>query len=136
VIVIALALAYAAKTAGDEPKPINQPYAKGELVKLTIDGRKAYLVRPTNVTDAARRWIWVTPAYLALPDDRGVVEHRMYVDRFLGAGLHVAGIDVGATCGSTRGVEIYQKFYDHMTYRERLSRKARMLGQSNGAHIR
>ena len=112
-----------------------RPYPDGELAKLTIEGRKAFVVRPTKAMDPARRWIWVTPGYLALPDDRGVVEHRMYVDRFLGAGLHVAGIDVGATCGSPRGAEVYQKFYEHLTTNEKLNRKARMLGQSNGGLI-
>ena len=85
--------------------------------------------------DSSRRWVWVTPAYLALPDARGVVEHRMYVDRFLAAGLHVAGIDVGATCGSPRSAAVYQKFYEQMTNNEKLSRKTRMLGQSNGGLI-
>ena len=119
----------------DEPESIARPYPDGELVHVTIEGRKAFVIRPTKTLDSQRRWVWVTPAYLALPDARGVVEHRMYVDRFLGAGLHVAGIDVGATCGSPRGAEVYQKFYEHVTTTEKLNRKARMLGQSNGGLI-
>jgi pimeloyl-ACP methyl ester carboxylesterase len=130
-----LALALVCRAAADEPKPVERPYGNDQLVRLTIEGRKAYFVRPTKEIDPARRWIWVTPGYLALADDRGVVEHRMYVDRFLGAGFHVAGIDVGATCGSPRGAEVYQKFYEHLTTNEKLSPKARMLGQSNGGLI-
>ena len=130
-----LALILAAKAAADEPKPTPRPYSNGELVRLTIEGRKAFLVRPNQAFDPTLRWVWVTPAYLALPDERGVVEHRMYVDRFLGAGLHIAGIDVGATCGSPRGAAVYQKFYEHLTTNEKLNRKARMLGQSNGGLI-
>jgi pimeloyl-ACP methyl ester carboxylesterase len=134
-IVITLAVAVVCRAVADEPKPIERPYGNGELVRLTIEGRKAYLVRPTKGIDPARRWIWVTPGYLALSDERGVVEHRMYVDRFLDAGFHIAGIDVGATCGSPRGADVYQKFYEHLTTNEKLSRKARMLGQSNGGLI-
>lgn len=134
-IATALAFTFAARTVADEPKSIARPYPDGELVNLTIEGRKAFVIRPTKTFGSERRWVWVTPAYLALPDARGVVEHRRYVDRFLGAGLHVAGIDVGATCGSPRGAEVYQKFYEHMTTSEKLNSKARMLCQSNGGLI-
>jgi Prolyl oligopeptidase family len=130
-----LVLILAANATADEPKPSRHPYSNGELVKLTIEGRKAYLVQPIRAIDPSPRWVWVTPGYLALPDDRGAIEHRMYVDRFLAAGLHIAGIDVGATCGSPRGADVYQKFYDHLTTNEKLSRKARTLGQSNGGLI-
>jgi pimeloyl-ACP methyl ester carboxylesterase len=112
-----------------------KPYANGELVRLTIEGRKAFVLRPTKMIDPARQWIWVAPGYLALPNDRGVIEHQMYVDRFLGAGFHVAGIDVGVTCGSPRGTDVYQKFYEYLTTKEKLNRKARLLGQSNGGLI-
>ncbi len=87
------------------------------------------------MVDPTRRWIWVTPGYLASPDGRGVVEHRMYADGFLDAGLHIVGIDVGTTCGSPQGAEVYQKFYEYLTVNEKLNRKARMLGQSNGGLI-
>jgi hypothetical protein len=69
-IVTTLAISLAARVAADEPKPIERPYGDGELVRLTIEGRKAYLVRPTKGIDPGRRWIWVTPGYLALADDR------------------------------------------------------------------
>jgi pimeloyl-ACP methyl ester carboxylesterase len=134
-IVTILALAFGATTAAEEQDGIKDPYPGGVLTRLSIEGRKAFVVRPATAMDPARRWIWVTPGYLALPDERGAVEHRMYVDRFLAAGFHVAGIDVGVTCGSPRGALVYQKFYDHLTTNEKLNRKARMLGQSNGGLI-
>ena len=129
------AIVFSACVTADEPKPTHRPYPNGELARLTIDGRKAYLIRPTKAMDPARRWIWVAPGSLAVPNDRGAVEHRMYVDRFLGAGFHVTGIDVGVTCGSPRGAEVYQKLYEYLTSKEKLSRKARLLGQSNGGLI-
>jgi pimeloyl-ACP methyl ester carboxylesterase len=124
-----------ANVMADDAKPSARPYADGELKSLTIEGRKAYLVRPTKAIDPARRWIWVAPAYLELANELGVVEHRLYVDRFLGAGFHIAGIDVGVTCGSPRGADLYQKFYEYLTTKEKLNRKARLLGQSNGGLI-
>jgi pimeloyl-ACP methyl ester carboxylesterase len=134
-LVATLALALAARAGADEPKPVEVPYKNGAIKRLVIAGRQAYVVRPTTMVDPARRWIWVTPAYLAAPDVHGVVEHRMYADGFLDAGFHIVGIDVGATCGSPRGAEIYQEFYEYLTAGEKLNRKARMLGQSNGGLI-
>ena len=135
IVTAVLAFTFTAQTVADEPKSIARPYPDGELVNLTIEGRKAYLVRPTKAMDPWSALDLGYPGYLALADDRGVVEHRMYVDRFLGAGFHIAGIDVGTTCGSPRGADVYQKFYEHLTTNEKLSRKARMLGQSNGGLI-
>ncbi len=120
-IVASLVLVVSVDAAKDEPKPREHRYDNGELVRLTIEGRKAYLIRPTGVIDPARRWIWVAPGYLALPNERGAVEHRMYVDRFLAAGFHVVGIDVGVTCGSPAGAEVFQKFYQHLTANEKLN---------------
>ena len=104
-IITTLASVLIAQAAADEATQSERPFGKGDIVRLVVEGRKAYLIRPTITVDPTRRWIWVTPGYLALPDARGVVEHRMYVDRFLGAGFHIAGIDVGATCGSPQGAE-------------------------------
>lgn len=135
VMVGLLGLVLGGAAAADEPKAAARPYANGELVRLTVDGRKAYVVRPSKKVDPSRRWIWVAPGYLELADDRGVVEHRMYAERFLGAGFHIVGIDVGVTCGSPRGADVYQKFYEHLTTKEKLAAKARLLGQSNGGLI-
>ena len=109
-------------------------YAQGELVRLDIDGRRAYLIKPTGKVDATRRWIWVGPFWLAVNQD-GIVQHRMYVDRYLDAGFHVAGVDVGTSCGSPTGAAVYQKLYERLTGEFGLNRKARLLGQSNGGLI-
>jgi pimeloyl-ACP methyl ester carboxylesterase len=124
----------ALRAAAAEPKPVGGAYANGELVKSEIDGRKAYLVRPTKKTDPARRWIWVAPFWLAF-NERGAIEHRMYVDKFLEAGFHVAGVDVGTSCGSPKGAAVYQKFYERLLADHQLHQKARLLGQSNGGLI-
>ena len=118
-----------------EPKPIEGSYPNGELVKFKIEDRGAYLIRPTSKTDPKRRWIWVAPFWLAVQDERGVVQHRLYVDRFLDAGFHVAGVDVGTSCGSPAGAEVYQKLYEHILANFGLDRRVRLLGQSNGGLI-
>ncbi len=117
-----------------EPKPIEGAYPSGKLVKLEVEGRRAYLIRPTKKTDPERRWIWVGPFWLAV-NEKGKIDHRMYVDKFLEAGFHVAGVDVGTSCGSPRGAEVYQKFYEQLIANHQLNPKARLLGQSNGGLI-
>jgi pimeloyl-ACP methyl ester carboxylesterase len=117
-----------------EPKPIEGAYPSGELVRLEVEGRRAYLIRPTKKTDPKRRWIWVGPFWLAV-NEKGKIDHRMYVDTFLEAGFHVAGVDVGTSCGSPPGAEVYQKFYEQLIADHQLNPKARLLGQSNGGLI-
>lgn len=119
----------------DEPKPIAGTYANGELTALAIEGRRAYWIKPTKKVDPDKRWICVGPFWLAVEDDKGMVQHRMYVERFLDAGFHVAGVDVGISCGSPRGAEVYQKLYEHLTTQLGLNRRVRLLGQSNGGLI-
>lgn len=116
------------------PKRIEGTYKNGNLVKLEIEGRNAYLVRPTKV-DPKRNWVWVAPFWLEINDGYGRLHHRFYVERFLDAGLHVAGIDVGTSCGSPRGAELYEKMYEHLTSKYELNKKARLLAQSNGGLI-
>ena len=135
VAVAMLAVPSCARPAlADDPKPIEGSYASGELVPMEIEGRRAYLIRPTKKVDAARRWILVAPFWLAV-NHGGKVEHRMYVDKFLEAGFHVAGVDVGTSCGSPRGAEVYQKLYERLMAEHQLNPKARLLGQSNGGLI-
>ncbi len=135
-LIALLMLAPAARrAAADEPKPIEGTYSAGELTTFDVEGRRAYLIRPTKKVDPAKRWICVGPFWLAVASDKGVVEHRMYVERFLEAGFHVAGVDVGTSCGSPAGAEVYQKLYEHLTSRHDLNRRVRLLGQSNGGLI-
>jgi pimeloyl-ACP methyl ester carboxylesterase len=117
-----------------DPRKTDGSYPQGELVRLEVDGRRAYLIRPAGKMDDQRRWIWVAPFWLAV-NEKGAVEHRMYVDRFLAAGFQVAGVDVGTSCGSPRGADMYHKLYQRLTSEFGLNRKARLLGQSNGGLI-
>lgn len=118
-----------------DPATIDGTYRNGELIRLTVEGRKAYLIKPTDKVDSQRRWVWVAPWSRAVNDENGNIEHRMYVDRILAAGFHVAGVDVGTSCGSPKGAEVYQKFYEQLIRDYQLNGKARLLGQSNGGLI-
>jgi pimeloyl-ACP methyl ester carboxylesterase len=133
-IVAALAIISRTALAAEQPV-IEGTYPSGELLKLEVDGSNAYLIRPTKKTDPTKRWIWVAPFWLAVNDGQGRLQHRFYVDRFLEAGFHVAGVDVGTSCGSPRGAEVYQQTYQLLTSKYGLNARTRLLGQSNGGLI-
>lgn len=115
------------------PEHVTGTYENGELIKLTMDGRNAYVVKPNAKVDEQRRWIWISPFWLGINDGHGSLHHRFYVEQFLKAGYHVAGIDIGTSCGSPSGAQLAHRFYERMTAKEfRLNLKARLVGQSNG----
>src|SRR5262245_43095295 len=57
------------------PTKIVATYAGGELVELRIRGRMAYLVKPTGMVDARRRWLWEFPFWLGVNDGFGNLQH-------------------------------------------------------------
>jgi pimeloyl-ACP methyl ester carboxylesterase len=117
------------------PTEITGTYANGELVKMSLGGRIAYVVKPKDKVDRERRWIWIFPFWLGINDGHGALHHRIYVDRFLAAGFHVAGIDVGTSCGSPAAARLCQEFYKRLVSNFDLNRRARLVVQSNGGLI-
>lgn len=111
-------------------------YEHGTLAPLTCAGTAAYIIAPRGDVDPARRWVWISNLFLALNDkDCGPVMQRFYVEGALAKGFHVVGIDLGASCGSPKGAEVYETFYQMLVADYRLNSKARMIGQSNGGLI-
>jgi pimeloyl-ACP methyl ester carboxylesterase len=117
------------------PVEIAGHYSNGEIKKLSVGGRNAYIVKPKGLVDPDRRWIWIFPFWLGINDGHGALHHRVYVERFLGAGFHVAGIDVGTSCGSPSAARLCQEFYNRLITEFPLNRKARLVVQSNGGLI-
>ena len=110
-------------------------YLNGSLMSLRVAERSAYVLQPYGPTDSQRRWAWIAPSWLGLPDDFGVVQHRFYAEALLARGFHVAGIDLGYTFGSPRGAEVCQEFYATVRGVVGLSGRVRLLVQSNGGLI-
>jgi pimeloyl-ACP methyl ester carboxylesterase len=117
------------------PERIEGMYPGGRLVPLRIAGRNAYVIEPTGVIDRQRRWIWIFPFWLGINDGHGQLHHHWYVERFLRKGFHIAGIDVGTSCGSPAGARVCGEFYDEVHRRFRLDDRARLVVQSNGGLI-
>src|SRR5262249_24047003 len=51
------------------------------------------------------------------------------------AGFHIAGVDVGASCGSPAGAEVCQEFYEQLVSKHGLHKRARVLTHSHGGLI-
>jgi hypothetical protein len=134
-VVLGICCATSALTGAEKPPAISGTYPDGELTLLKVRDRDAYLIKPTGKVDPQKRWVWIAPYWLGISREGGAVEHRMYVDRLLAAGFHVAGVNVGTSCGSPSGAEVFQEFYELLQKDYSLNPKARLIGQSNGGLI-
>jgi pimeloyl-ACP methyl ester carboxylesterase len=117
------------------PTKIAGTYREGELVELRVRDRLAYLVKPTGKVDPQKRWLWDFPFWLAINDGFGSVAHRFYVEESLAAGFHIAGVDVGPSCGSPAAAEVCQEFYEQLVSKHGLHNRARVLAHSHGGLI-
>jgi hypothetical protein len=117
------------------PTKIAGAYLGGELVELRVGERMAYLVQPTGKVDAQKRWLWEFPFWLGINDGFGNLQHRNYVEQALAAGFHVAGVDVGPSCGSPAAAKVCQAFYERLVADYGLNKRARIMGQSHGGLI-
>jgi hypothetical protein len=129
------AKADAARNAQKVPTKIAGTYKGGELVELRVRGRMAYLLKPSGKVDPQKRWVWDFPFWLAIDDGFGNVAHRYYVEQLLAAGFHIAGVDVGASCGSPAAAEVCQEFYEQLVSKHGLHKRARVLAHSHGGLI-
>jgi pimeloyl-ACP methyl ester carboxylesterase len=124
--------AAAARTIQKVPTTIAGTYKGGKVIEMQVRGRLAYLVEPTTKLDSQKRWVWDFPFWLAINDGFGKIGHRYYVERLLAAGFSVAGVDIGASCGSPAGAEVCQEFYEQLVSQHGLNKRARLLAHSNG----
>jgi len=117
------------------PTKIAGTYSGGELVELRVRDRIAFLIKPTGKIDTQKRWLWDFPFWLAINDGFGSVAHRHYVEQALAAGFHIAGVDVGPSCGSPAAAEVCQEFYEQLVSQHGLHKRARVLSHSHGGLI-
>jgi pimeloyl-ACP methyl ester carboxylesterase len=125
----------AERNAMKVPIKIAGTYSGGDLAELRVRDRLAYLIKPSGKIDPQKRWLWDFPFWLAINDGFGNVAHRYYVEKALAAGFHVAGIDVGPSCGSPAAAEVCQEFYEQLVSKHGLHKRARVLAHSNGGLI-
>lgn len=109
-----------------EAKPPTQ-----RMEHFEVDGRKAFVIMPAKV-DRERpiRWVGYTPCLLAsnLP---GGGEDWMF-ERFLAAGIAIAGVDAGDCAGNPRSRELFTKLHEHLVKQRGFSAKPALLARSRG----
>lgn len=96
---------------------------------LEVAGRPAFILWPDEAKRSTPQpWILYAPTLPDFPD----VHERWMHERFLAAGVAVAGIDVGESYGSSRGSEGITALYAELTGKRNFSPKPCLLGRSRG----
>lgn len=99
----------------------------GEVFRVA--GRTAFLIPATRESgQAAKPWVWYAPTLPGLPGN----EEQFMFDRFLDAGIAIAGIDVGESYGSPDGRRGFDALHAEMTERRGYASKPVLLGRSRG----
>ena len=97
--------------------------------EFTVDGHRAFVLRPSAAhPGVAQPWVWYAPTLPGLP----APEENWMFQRFLAAGLAIAGIDVGESFGSPRGRTLFTALHRHLTAKHRFSQKPCLLARSRG----
>jgi len=94
-----------------------------------VAGHTAFLMLPTT-RDAAKPtpWVWYAPTLPRLPGP----EEKWMFDRFLAAGIAIAGVDVGESYGSPKGRGVYEALHRELVEKRGLAKKACLLARSRG----
>lgn len=116
--------------AGDDPAPA--PVTKslplpGEV--FAVEGHAAFVILPApEARVPGQPWVLYAPTLPGLP---GTEEVWMF-ERFLKAGVAVAGIDVGESYGSPEGRRLYQALYQELTGSRKFGPRPCLLARSRG----
>jgi hypothetical protein len=96
-----------------------------------VDGRSAFVILPTAENLHPNRptpWVWYAPTLPGLPEAR----EKWMFERFLAAGIAVAGVDVGESYGNPQGRTHFTALYQELTGKRGFSRKPVLLPRSRG----
>jgi len=111
----------------DRSGPLRHLELPGE--SLEIAGRPGFvLLPPVDLRRTPQPWVMYAPTLPAYPDQHEAWMH----ERFLAAGIAVAGIDAGEAYGSPRGQELMTALHDELVHRRGFAEKPCLLGRSRG----
>lgn len=101
----------------------------GEVLPMAIEGKPAFLVLPkSDLRKQPQPWVFYAPTLAPYPD----MHERWMHERFLEAGIAVAGIDVGEAYGSPIGTQGLDQLYRELTTKHHLANRPCLLGRSRG----
>jgi acetyl esterase/lipase len=110
-----------------DARPIKKLILPGE--SFLVEGRPAFILLPPKAKHRTPQpWIMYAPTLPPYPD-----KHEKWMhERFLAAGVAVAGIDVGESYGSPRGRKLMTALYKELTEHRGFAAKPCLLGRSRG----
>ena len=118
-------MAFSCLANGEKPK--KQLPFPGDV--FAIDGHTAFLIQPdTKPANKAMPWVWYAPTLHGLP---GGAEKWMF-ERFLKAGIAIAGVDVGESLGNPKGRATYIALHKYLVEKRGLTKQACLLARSRG----
>jgi len=96
---------------------------------FTVEGRPAFLILPEK-RDTAKPtpWVWYAPTLPNLP----AKEETWMFERFLEAGIAIAGIDVGESMGKPAGRALFTAFHKELVTKRGMAAKPCLLARSRG----
>jgi ankyrin repeat protein len=107
-----------------------QALINGEIFELL--GRQAFIMHPTKGMEAAKGapqpWVFYAPSLPRYPDENEKAMHQ----KFLDAGIAVAGIDVGNGYGSPLVFKYFEALWTELVDNRGFSTKAVCLARSRG----
>ena len=100
---------------------------KGEV--FIIQERTAFLILPKQLQAGKPiPWVWYAPTLRGLPAS----SEKWMFERFLKAGIAIAGVDVGESYGSPKGRAVYTALHEHLVKKRGLAKEACLLARSRG----
>jgi hypothetical protein len=97
--------------------------------RFKVDGHAAFVIMPEQVNEKKPvPWVWYAPTFPNLPEAR---EYWMF-EKFLAAGIAIAGVDVGESYGSPKGREVYSALYRELVSNRNFATKPVLLARSRG----
>jgi hypothetical protein len=94
-----------------------------------VNGHAAFVIMPEHFdTKRPLPWVWYAPTFPNLPEAR---ENWMF-EKFLAAGIAIAGVDVGESYGSPKGREVYSALYKELVDNRSFAEKPVLLARSRG----
>ena len=111
-------------------KKLELKSAFGSRRDFQVDGRNAFVIMPTaSNRNQSIPWVWYAPTFhKKLPQQ---AEDWMF-DRYLKAGIAIAGMDVGESYGSPKGTKAYQALYRELVEKHRFGKRPVLLARSRG----
>jgi len=121
-LVVYVFAAFIPLTAAEKRLPL-----KGEV--FTIQKHTAFLILPEKTkTGKPIPWVWYAPTLRGLPAN----SEKWMFERFLKAGIAIAGVDVGESYGSPKGRAVYTALHEQLVKKRGLAKEASLLARSRG----